>query len=139
MSNYAFGDAKDLLLGAGELYIKTDSDNRWKHLGNMEEFSIEVEVTDIEKNGSMNRKRELQAVSTTAIGVTVHATLSEYDPRTLALALYGDTVLKKQIGRLVTDQVYSAPASPGIITVIDENGDRYYNISDVTVDRKSVV
>lgn len=134
MSNRAFGDSRDILLGAGELYISVDGDNSgWKNLGNVEDFTITADITDIEKHSSFNKKRELQAIVTTQLQVTASATLSEYDPVNLALALYGDTTTHKQTGRIVTDQVYSAPAAPGIITVIDENGDRYYNISDVSV------
>ena len=139
MSNQAFSRAEDLLFGSGELYFLFDDDidNGWKHLGNVDEFIITTELESIDKNSSFNKKRELQARTTTQLSVSASATLTEYDVKNLSSALFGDVDSKHQIGRIVTDQVYSIPLVPGLITVIDENSKRYYDISDVKLSPRS--
>lgn len=125
---------EDLLIGGGELYfLFDDDDDGWKHLGNAEDFTITTTLDSIEKYGSMNKKRELQARNTTQASVTATATLNEYDVKNLASALFGEFDKKHQVGRIVTDQVYTVNTVPGLITVIDEDYKRYYGISEVVV------
>lgn len=134
MSDQAFSRSEDLLFGSGELFFLRDNDDKgWKHLGNADDFIITTSIDAIDKHGSMNKKRELQARATTAIDVIAYATLTEYDYKNLALALFGDFDFKHQLGRLVTNQVYSVSEVPGLITIINEESKRYYGISDVTV------
>ena len=49
MSNQAFSEAEDLMVGAGELYFKRDDDNNksFHHLGNVEEFNINTDITTV--------------------------------------------------------------------------------------------
>ena len=92
MANQAFGRTEDLLFGSGELYISlNDDEDGWKHLGNVDEFVITTTVDSLEKNSSMNTKRELQSKTTTALSVTAEATLTEYDYKNVAMALFGKT------------------------------------------------
>ena len=75
MSNQAFSQAADLMVGAGEFYFQRDDDvNGLHHLGNVDEFNITNDVTTVEKNSSMNRKRELMASVTTAVAASASLT-----------------------------------------------------------------
>ena len=136
MADQAFSNSEDLMFGSGELYILYDDevDLGWKHLGNADEFIINTELESIKKYGSMNKKRELQDMNTTQATVTAYATLTEYDPKNLALALFGEVGVKHQVGRLLNRVNYVVPTVPGIVTVADPNMNRYYGIRDVLVE-----
>ena len=71
MSNQAQSLASDLMVGAGEVWFNRKSaskdSNGFHHLGNVDEFNITVDVTTVEKNSSMNKKRTLMATVTTAV------------------------------------------------------------------------
>jgi hypothetical protein len=125
------------MVGAGELYfkrLKADGTyEQFHHLGNSSEFTITNEVTKIEKNSAMNDKRALMASVVTAVKPTASITLDEYDPYTLALGLYGTQGVKTQVSKAITDEVHTVETVPGIIQLVDINGDAYYNISAVTV------
>ena len=135
MSNQAFSNYEDLLLGSGELFISfsNDSTKNWKHLGNAEEFVISTSFEDIDKRSSMNHKRELQDRNITQMDVTAYAVLNEFDPKNLATALFGEAEYKYQLGRVFTDVSYTATTVPGIVTVIGPDNKRYYGIRDVVV------
>lgn len=143
MANSAFSDASDLMVGAGELYFsRLNSDGvtyaPWHHMGNCDEFNITTDVTKIEKNSSMNKKRELMASIVTAVKPTGTITMTEYDPFNLALGLFGTEAVHEQTAKTVTNAVFVAETIPGIIRVTDGDGNPYYNISNVTINPMSV-
>lgn len=134
MANQAFSRSDDLMVGAGELYFqRSDDPNGWHHLGNAEEFTINNNIETIEKNSSMNKKRELMASVTTSVQPTASITLNEYNPYDMALGLYGTEGVLSQVGRTLTAEAYTVPSVPGIITIIDPDGNRCMDISDVVV------
>ena len=134
MANQAFGRTEDLLFGSGELYISlNDDEDGWKHLGNVDEFVITTTVDSLEKNSSMNTKRELQSKTTTALSVTAEATLTEYDYKNVAMALFGDIDNVRQTGRKIVNRIYSISSVPGLITMVDGSNNRYYGIRDISV------
>lgn len=135
MSNQAYSVAEDLMVGAGVLYFKRDDDkNGWHHLGNVDEFNISNDIEKVDKNSSMNKRRELMASVTTAIKPTATLTLTEYNPYNLALGLYGTEGVYNQKGVTLTREPYVVPSIPGIITVTDPNGNRYMDMQDVVVE-----
>ena len=137
MSNQAQSLASDLMVGAGEVWFNRKSaskdSNGFHHLGNVDEFNITVDVTTVEKNSSMNKKRTLMAVVTTAVKPSASLTLTEYNPYDLALGLYGEEAITLQEKATLTDEQYTLASVPGIITLTDADGNRYYDVKDVVV------
>ena len=132
MANQAFSEAEDLMVGAGELYFKRKDDNNGlHHLGNVEEFNITTEVTTVEKNSSMNRKRELMASVVTAVSPTGSMTMTEYNPYNMALGLFGAENVHKQAASTLVDERYVVPSVPGIIELKDADGNRLYNVDNI--------
>ena len=133
MANQAFSESADLMVGAGELYFKRKGDNNGlHHLGNVEEFNITTEVTTVEKNSSMNRKRELMASVVTAVAPSGSMTMTEYNPYNMALGLFGAENVHKQEEKSIVDERYVVPSVPGIIELKDADGNRYYNADNIT-------
>jgi len=133
MANQAFSEAEDLMVGAGELYFKRKDDvHGLHHLGNVEEFNITTDVTTVEKNSSMNRKRELMASVVTAVSPTGSMTMTEYNPYNMALGLFGAENVHKQVATTMVDERYVVPSVPGIIELKDADGNRYYNAGNIT-------
>ena len=133
MANQAFSEAEDLMVGAGELYFKRKDDvHGLHHLGNVEEFNITTDVTTVEKNSSMNRKRELMASVVTAVSPTGSMTMTEYNPYNMALGLFGAENVHKQVATTMVDESYVVPSVPGIIELKDADGNRYYNAGNIT-------
>lgn len=135
MANQAFSEPEDLMLGAGELYFYRSDDNNkgFHHLGNAESFSLTVDVTTVEKNSSMNRHRELMASVTTAVKPTGTITLDEYNPYNVALGLFGSENVHHQAATALVNEPYKVNSVPGIISLKDSEGNRYYNVSSVVV------
>ena len=134
MANQAFSRSDDLMVGAGVLYFqRSDDPNGWHHLGNVDEFTINNNIETIEKNSSMNKKRELMASVVTAVSPTGSITMTEYNPYDLALGLYGTEGVLNQAGHTVTNQGYTVASVPGIITVTDADGNRCMDISNVVL------
>ena len=134
MSNQAFSRSDDLMVGAGVLYFqRSDDPNGYHHLGNVDEFTINNNIETIEKNSSMDRKRKLMASVVTSVSPTGSLTMTEYNPYDLALGLFGREGVLNQAGRTVTAEAYTVPSVPGIITVIDADGNRCMDISDVVL------
>ena len=134
MSNQAMSVSDDLMVGAGELYFKrSDDPNGFHHLGNVEEFTITNDVTTVEKNSSMNKKRELMASVTTAIEPSASITMNEYNPYNMALGLYGTENVHTQTAKVISSEPYTVESVPGIITLVDADGARYFNVSNVVV------
>lgn len=122
------------MVGAGVLYFQRNDDpNGWHHLGNVDEFTINNNIETVEKNSSMNKKRELMASVVTSVSPTGSLTMTEYNPYDLALGLFGREGVLNQAGRTVTSEAYTVPSVPGIITVIDADGNRCMDISDITL------
>ena len=122
------------MVGAGELYFKrSDDPNGFHHLGNVEEFTITNDVTTVEKNSSMNKKRELMASVTTAIEPSASITMNEYNPYNMALGLYGIENVHTQAAKVISSEPYTVESVPGIITLVDADGARYFNVSNVVV------
>lgn len=137
MANQAFSDATDLMVGAGELYFKRKkSDGTYEsfhHMGNVDEFTITNDLTKIEKSSSMNKARDLMAEVITAIKPTGSLTMTEYDPYQLALGLYGVEGTMEQLASTQSAVAYQVETVPGIIQVIDNDGNSVYNILNVVV------
>lgn len=134
MSNQANSVAEDLMVGAGELYFKRDGDdNGWHHLGNVEEFNITNDVTTVEKNSSMNNRRELMMSVSTAIQATGSITMNEYNPYNMALGLYGIENVHVQNAVSLADVSYTIPSVPGVLTLEDPDGNRYFDVSNVSI------
>lgn len=135
MSNQAYSVSEDLMVGAGTLYFHRDDDpHGWHHLGNVDEFNISNDIEKVDKNSSMNKKRELMASVITSIKPTATLTLTEYNPYNLALGLYGTEGVYNQKGVTLTKEPYVVPSVPGIITVTDLDGNRYMDIRDVVIE-----
>ena len=134
MANQAFSESPDLMVGAGELYFKRKDDpNGFHHLGNAESFNITTDVTTVEKNSSMNKRRELMASVVTAVAPSASITLNEYNPYNLALGLFGEEHLHTQEELTLTDESYAVDSVPGIIEVKDADGNRVYKLHDVSL------
>lgn len=137
MANTGFSDAKDLTVGAGELYLKRkQSDGTYSplhHCGNADAFEITNDVTKIEKNSSMNKQRLQMASVVTAIKPSASITLNEYDPANLSYGLYGTEGIHTQVAKTITDGLYPVQTVPGIIEIVDDNGDAYFNINGVSI------
>lgn len=134
MANQAESVANDLMVGAGVLYFKrSDDPNGFHHLGNAEAFTISNDIEKIEKNSSMNKKRELMASVITSIKPSASITLNEYNPYNLALGLFGTEGMHSQAAVTLTDEVFTVTSVPGIITLKDADGNRYFDVSDVKV------
>ena len=134
MSSQAFSRSDDLMVGAGVLYFqRSDDPNGWHHLGNVDEFTINNNIETIEKNSAMNKKRELMASVVTSVQPTGSLTMTEYNPYDLALGLFGREGVLDQAGQTITNQSYTVPSVPGIITVVDSDGNRCMDISDVVI------
>ena len=134
MANQAFSRSDDLMVGAGVLYFqRSDDPNGWHHLGNVDEFTINNNIETIEKNSSMNKKRELMASVVTSVSPTGSITMTEYNPFDLALGLFGREGVLSQAGRTITAEAYAVPSVPGVITVVDPDGNRCMDISNVTL------
>lgn len=122
------------MVGAGELYFKRSDDSHgFHHLGNVEEFTITNDVTTVEKNSSMNKKRELMASVTTAIEPSASITMNEYNPYNMALGLYGTENVHVQQATTLTNEPYTITSVPGILTLTDSAGNRYFDVSNVVV------
>lgn len=134
MSNQAQSVAEDLMVGAGKLYFhRSDDPHGFHHLGNVEEFTITNDVTTVEKNSSMNKKRELMASVTTAIEPSANITMNEYNPYNMALGLYGTENVHTQASKIVTNEPHTLISVPGIINLEDADGNRYFDVSNVVV------
>lgn len=122
------------MVGAGELYFKRKDDpNGFHHLGNAESFNITTDVTTVEKNSSMNKRRELMASVVTAVAPSASITMNEYNPYNLALGLFGEEHLHTQEELTLTDESYVVDSVPGIIEIKDADGNRVYKLHDVSL------
>lgn len=140
MANQAFSESADLMVGAGELYFKRKGDdNGLHHLGNVEEFNITTDVTTVEKNSSLNRRRELMASVTTSVAPSATLTMNEYNPYNLALGLFGAENIHKQLPTSLVDSSYTVPSVPGIIELSDADGNRFYNAENISITLASAV
>ena len=140
MANQAFSLSEDLMVGAGEVMFKrADDSNGWHTLGNVEEMSITVDVTKVEKNSSMNRKRTLMASVTTAVKPTTTITLTEYNAYNLALGLYGTEAVTHVDAKDAVDELYTVISVPGIITLADADGNRVFNAKDISIKPASAI
>lgn len=140
MANQAFSEAEDLMVGAGELYFKRKDDvHGLHHLGNVEEFNITTDVTTVEKNSSMNRKRELMASVVTAVSPTGSMTMTEYNPYNMALGLFGAENVHRQASTALVNESFTVPSVPGIIELKDADGNRYYNAQNIVASLSAVI
>lgn len=140
MANQAFSLSEDLQVGAGEVMFKRAGDkNGWHTLGNIDEMSITVDVTKVEKNSSMNKKRTLMASVVTATKASAKLTLTEYNVFNLGLGLYGSEAVSQQSAKTIVDEQYSVVGVPHLIHLADKNNNRYYNVSEVIVRPQNAV
>ena len=140
LSNQAFSESEDLMLGSGVLYFLRDDDNNKSlhHLGNVEEFTLTTDVTTVEKRSSMNHRRALMASVVTETNPTATITMDEYNPYNLALGLFGTEGVHKQEKVEIKNQPITVTSVPGIIELKDEKGNRYYNVHNVTVSPSAI-
>ena len=140
LSNQAFSESEDLMLGSGVLYFLRDDDNNKSlhHLGNVEEFTLTTDVTTVEKRSSMNHRRALMASVVTETNPTATITMDEYNPYNLALGLFGTEGVHKQEKVEIQNQPITVTSVPGIIELKDAKGNRYYNVHNVTVSPSAI-
>ena len=69
----------------------------------------------------------------TAVKPSASLTLDEYDPFELSLGLYGTQGTMTQEEQSIVDAVYTVDTVPGVVQVVDKNGDGLYSIKDVIV------
>ena len=140
MANQAYSEAKDLAVGAGELYFhRSDDANGFHHMGDAQDFNITTDTTKIEHNSSMNKARELMDSAVTATKVSAKVKLFEYNPYNVALGLYGTENVKHQAAVTLTDEEYTVASVPGIIQLKDADGNRYLNVTGVTMRPKVAI
>lgn len=140
MSNQAFSLSEDLLVGAGEIMFKRSDDaNGWHTLGNCDEMNITVDVTKVEKNSSMNRKRTLMQSVVTAVKPTTTITLTEYNAYNMALGLYGTEAITHVDEKDVVDELYTVVSVPGMITLVDADGNRVFNAKNIVIKPESAI
>lgn len=122
------------MVGAGRVYFQRfDDPNQLHFLGNVSELNITTDVTTVEKYSSMNKKRELMASVTTQTQASGSMVLNEYNMYNLALGLYGTEGVYHQTGANLVNTAYTVPSVPGIIELRDVNGNRYTNVTNVSI------
>ena len=140
MANQCSSLSSDLMVGAGEVWFKRSDDaNGWHTLGNCDEMNITVDVTKVEKNSSLNRKRTLMQSVVTAVKPTTTITLTEYNAYNMALGLYGTEAVTHIDEKDVVDELYTVVSVPGIITLVDADGNRVFNAKNITVKPESAI
>ena len=136
MANQATSRADDLMVGAGALFFaRSDDPNGLHHLGNVSEFNITTDVTTVEKNSAMDKDRELLASVVTAVNPTGSLTMNEYNPYNLALGLYGREGVLSQAAVTLSNTPYTIVSVPGVIELMDANGNRYHDVRNITISR----
>lgn len=140
MANQAFSLSEDLMVGAGEVMFKRSDDaNGWHTLGNCDEMNITVDVTKVEKNSSLNRKRTLMQSVVTAVKPTTTITLTEYNAYNMALGLYGTEAIMHIAEKDVVDELYTVVSVPGMITLVDADGNRVFNAKNIVIKPESAI
>ena len=140
MANQCSSLSSDLMVGAGEVWFKRSDDaNGWHTLGNCDEMNITVDVTKVEKNSSLNRKRTLMQSVVTAVKPTTTITLTEYNAYNMALGLYGTEAVTHIDEKDVVDELYTVVSVPGIITLVDADGNRVFNAKNIVVKPESAI
>ena len=140
MANQCSSLSSDLMVGAGEVWFKRSDDaNGWHTLGNCDEMNITVDVTKVEKNSSLNRKRTLMQSVVTAVKPTTTITLTEYNAYNMALGLYGTEAVTHIAEKDVVDELYTVVSVPGIITLVDADGNRVFNAKNIVVKPESAI
>ena len=140
MANQAFSLSEDLMVGAGEVMFKrADDANGWHTLGNCDEMNITVDVTKVEKSSSMNRKRTLMQSVVTAVKPTTTITLTEYNAYNMALGLYGTEAIMHIAEKDVVDELYTVVSVPGMITLVDADGNRIFNAKNIVIKPESAI
>ena len=136
MSNQAFSRPENLMVGAGTLYFKrtkSKDDHGFHHLGNCTSFNLSTAIDKIDKNSSMNKHRELMQSVVTSVKASAKIVLEEYNPYNLALGLFGEEGVRKQVAKNLVDEVYKVQSVPGIISLVDADGNKYMNVEDIVV------
>ena len=142
MSNQAFSRPEDLMVGAGTLYFKrTHSKDKhgFHHLGNSTGFTITTDIEKVDKNSSMNKHRELMASVVTSVKASSKITLEEYNSYNLALGLFGEESIRKQVAKTFTDEVYEVLGNPSIISLVDADGNKYMNVKNIVVKPENTI
>lgn len=92
---------ENLMLGKGGVYfdrkdILTGLFTGERHLGNCDSFSVSTQMEEKKKYSSMEAAARLYKSVMTQLSATGKIQLDEFDPRNVALALFGDTALISQ-------------------------------------------
>lgn len=123
---------KNLLLGAGPLYFdRFDSNGNstgLRPLGNVEKFPFRTEVQKVTKKSSMSAARRTYAEAVQEISASATATLDEFIPANLALAMYGEEGIIRQTAQTVTDELHKVQLGNAIQLP-------YYKINNVVIKR----
>lgn len=128
------------MVGAGEVWFKRSDDaNGWHTLGNCDEMNITVDVTKVEKNSSLNRKRTRMQSVVTEVKPTTTITLTEYNAYNMALGLYGTEAITHVDEKDVVDELYTVASVPGIITLVDADGNRVFNAKNIVIKPESAI
>lgn len=112
LQRHATPSAKNLLLGAGQVFFDRFDENENKtglrHLGNVPKFNLKTEVDKITKKSSMNAARTTYDEAVREIKATVDLTIEEFDPANVALALLGEEGVIIQSAEEVTNERHKA-------------------------------
>lgn len=82
-------DVLNYTLGKGNVYWLGDSDTDWRHIGNVPELELSLEVDKLEHFSSMEGVNEKDRVVIRTKSGTIRAILEELTPANLALMLMG--------------------------------------------------
>jgi hypothetical protein len=100
-------DSKNIYVGTGEVMFNrfdaAGAPTTYRHLGNVSKMEVTPSVTKIEKKSSMNAARATIASAITETKMGLSLTLSEFDPKNVALALLGTTSVLSQASATKSD------------------------------------
>lgn len=110
-------DSQNIYVGAGEVWFNrfdaAGAQTQWRHLGDVSKLELTVNADVIEKKSSMTGARGLMARVVTGVTGELAATLSEFDPENLALALLGTTAAFSQSSGTATDSAITGTVKKG--------------------------
>jgi len=106
---------ENLYLGAGSVFFdRFDSAGEstgLRHLGNVDTLEISMNVETSEKKNAMDGTKATYAEIVTAMTAELAATLTEYVPENVALAVMGDAGVFTQTTKTATDQAFGPAAA----------------------------
>ena len=128
MGNLKSTPSSDLLMiGAGELYFDridqaTGSLTGERHLGNCTTFNLTTNIEEKKKYSSMHAARTLYKSIITQLGASGKVVMDEYDPKNMALGLFGEDGIFTQ-----------AAGTDNVATLTNVEQGRYYPLGKFKV------